>query len=158
MIPARWLRLARAGWLAVALPTIGILVVGAVRDWTVIGALADYGWTPGSYRAALAQLGLQFGSLEFVYFLSSNLVRLGCVGVSLILFQRSSERMAFFTSLTLLVFSVTAAGVTGAMSSGPALAALVTFLQAFGQMCLMLFMFIFPTGRFLPPLMRWPTL
>jgi hypothetical protein len=162
MSEARWqpaqLTLARLFWFALAVPIVGLMIFSTVRGQPLLEGLDDYGWTPASYALALAQLGVTAASLDIAYAMLAAVVRLGFVGVSLVLFWRAAEWMAFFTSLVLLTFSVTAARVAALPSSWPAAAAFVTFVQAFGQSCLFLFIFIFPTGRFVPRWSRYPTL
>jgi len=102
-----------------------------------------------------------FGSilLRHPHLLSVNLITelvlLGVYAVTatVIFLRCSNERMALFTSLFLIIFGATLSPEMDAISLGPtAWAKPVTVLIHLGPLLLLLFLYLFPSGSFVP---RW---
>ncbi len=80
------------------------------------------------------------------------------IGIGLLLFFRNSHNgMALFTAFTLVTFG--GAAFTGTMSAlapmNPTLAWITALLDSVGQIAFIVFLYVFPTGRFVP---RWTVL
>jgi hypothetical protein len=79
------------------------------------------------------------------------------VGV-LIFWRRSDDRMALLVSAFLVSFGPVAVDITDAealISSQPAWWLPVRGVDVVGNVCVVLFFLLFPSGRFAPPWMRW---
>jgi hypothetical protein len=158
----RWLVLARVTWVAITLLSLGIFVADLPPSFaylhsisTAISTSSPYGQrlTPNGMRE-LQRLGL---SLDFYALLNISvhvLLLLVYVLVGIMLFWRkSNDRVALLASLTLVQFPL-------ALSSGVAtlplaLTLLTEGVTFFGNVCLALFICLFPSGQFVPRWSRW---
>jgi hypothetical protein len=160
-LPARWLWLARIGWITLAVLTVILVIVGTPLEFQYYQATcavcsSSSQFTPQQARE-LRALGL---SLSFYagYLLAFELLFVVLwFAVAAVIFWRRwgkpDEPLAWFVSLTLLTFGAGFPGflqVVALYGSVWMLAAkLVTFLATAS---IVLFFYIFPTGRFVP---RW---
>jgi hypothetical protein len=71
---------------------------------------------------------------------------------ALLFWRKPDDRMAFMASFTLVAFGL---GSTAVTSTAPLVQVLTMLYLAIGNVCLMLFVFLFPDGRFVPQWMRW---
>ncbi len=156
-LEGRWLFVARVIWVAVALLTVGVLAYASFIDHTFFAKLE--GWTAETYGAALAQVGLSANSLDLYHFLSATVIRAVYIAIAAVIFWwKADDQMAFLLSISLLAFSVTAVWVGPVATAHPLLARPLDLLQVVGQTGILLTIFIFPDGRFVPRWARWPTI
>lgn len=151
-----WLVTARIAWAMISVLTVSLFVTSLSSYFTYlhIPATSSYAapqLTPGDIHA-LQQVGL---SLDFYAWLNTSvsvIILLVYVLVGVVLFWRKSDdRLALLASLSLVLFpvafSVQVVGTLPAMWTLPA-----AIVEMFGNICLGLFFFVFPSGRFVP---RW---
>ena len=142
---------ARAGWLLLALPALGLFVAALPARFAALAAVE-----PG-YRPALARLGMSaHGSA--VYFMACELaVPLAyALAAALIFWRRSDDWMALLISLNLILVGVTTPPVIAALLPGrPALRVPLDVLTALGLGMALIGYYLFPDGRFVPRWSRW---
>jgi signal transduction histidine kinase len=156
----RWLAAVRAGWLALALFTLALLLASLATEIARIQALCP---TPvclrlplsATTRHSLATLGLtpRFDALYGVWL--DLIFALGYGIVAVIIFaRRSDDRFALFASLSLLLFG--ASTFTGALDyllrAYPAWQLPTEAVQYLGSAGFIVFLYLFPGGRLAP---RW---
>lgn len=148
VLRGRWLLLARAGWAALVALNLSIFTVA------IPALYAQRGSPPEAVRVELAQLGIS-ESLYAAYFTALLvLFGLGCFAVaSVIAYGRSDEPMALFVSVFLVLLgAVNAPNVQALVAAHPAWSAPLKFSWAILWAAMLLFVFLFPDGRFVP---RW---
>jgi hypothetical protein len=166
----RRLLVARCAWLAASLLAAAIFVAGAFSYWTDLqeactsaaDLCSDRGLlTPRNVRE-LEALGLSVGFHAAFEVVTTTLLAAVWVGVGAVIFwRRSDDRMALLVSLMLVTFGT--AGLNTAPSDAlvearPGLWLVVGGVQFLGQACIVLFLCLFPSGRFVPRWIRWPAL
>jgi len=121
-------------------------------DWEV------YSLDPATVRTNLKAAGISndfFARYELSMGVISAIV---CSMVSVVIFwRRSDDWMALLTSLGLVAFGVffRTDGPTALGQQYPAVWLPVNLLAFFGSMSFMLFIYLFPNGRFVPRWTRW---
>jgi hypothetical protein len=162
----RWLLLARAAWMAVALLAVGVFVAGAglrflelqqVCTATASVCERHYLLTPENVRE-LRSLGLS-PDLWALYIGATSIVFASVwwvVGAT-IFARKSEDRMALLVSLFLVTFTIAFwPDVPGALArSYPAFVVPVAVLKLLGDVLAMLFFYLFPSGSFVPRWTRW---
>jgi hypothetical protein len=157
-LSGRLLFLARVGWLAVAVLSIGLFVASVPSHYDWLINFAEPGLNPTTIRANLESVGV---SVDFyaVYLISIPAASaLIWVAVSVVIFwRRSDDGMALFTSLALLTFAVffMDAGPSALAEQHPAVWLPVQLLSIFSSVAFALFLYLFPNGRFVPRWTRW---
>jgi len=154
-----WLAIARVAWIAITLLAMGLLVASLPSYFAylhVVNTTSIYGpqLTPGDVRE-LRALGL---SLDFYAWLNIGvflITLLVCVFIGIMLFwRRPDDRLALLASLTLVLFP--SGFNTQIMGTLPPAWTLPTEgVTFFGSVCLGLFIYLFPSGRFVPRWTRW---
>lgn len=148
----RPIALARAAWVALVILILGIFVAAIPALYTqrsappvaVEAGLAELGLSVGAYAAYWTGLHLFFGAVYFA-------------AAALIVRRRSNERMALFVSAFLVLLGGANAPLTEALVwLYPFLAVPVTLVFFLTVVCLVLFFFVFPDGRFIPRQGRIP--
>lgn len=148
VLRGRSLVLARAGWVALVALNLSIFTVAIPALYAQRGNMTE------PVRAELAQLGVSEG-LYAAYFTALLVVfGMGCFAVaSVIAYRRSDEPMALFVSVFLVLLgAVNAPNLQALVAAHPAWSALLKFSWAILWAAMLLFVFIFPDGRFVP---RW---
>lgn len=146
------LAVARATWLLSAILAVGVfLLTASARHRQLIEVAA-------TNRAALAQLGLSENFL--VTYISAldalNLVAYSLIALVIFLF-RSDDHMAIFVSATLFLLGCSLARPLDALVALEPALRLPTMLEiGLATAAFIVFMFIFPDGRFTPRWTRWP--
>ena len=151
----RWLLLARAAWVAVAISALGSFVI------SVPARYAQLAHPTTGVHAALAELGLSAGGYALYNVgLDAVFVSVFAVVAIVIFWRRSNDPVALLVATMLVVwgplnglFVLTPSATEGMypalqMTLGPTL----TFV---GYMTWMLFFYLFPSGRFVPRWTRW---
>ena len=121
-------------------------------DWEI------YSLDPATVRTNLKAAGISI-DLFARYELSMGVISaIVCSMVSVVIFwRRSDDWMALLTSLGLVAFGVffRTDGPTALGQQYPAVWLPVNLLAFFGSMSFMLFIYLFPNGRFVPRWTRW---
>lgn len=162
----RWLSLARVICLGVSLVAVVIWVWGLPLRYAQLGTLCtgalancgDQQVTPDLFQrftaagVPLSFYSAYFGTVEILYALA-HLV------MGALLFWRKSETpIGLLTAVLLITFGVAQTDATAVAAAVPALAALANLLDPFSFICLALFLYLFPDGRFAPRWTRWVVL
>lgn len=153
----RWLTLARVGWIVLALTIFALNVIALPNSLLAplppdeIRALNHVGFSPDLYNA----IGDIESSLDMVVFLAM---------AALLFWRKSYDRMAYFGSLMLLtfggivgggMFDTNTGGVVPALASIPGVHQVAEALVVIAQSSLIMFFYLFPSGRFAPRWTRW---
>jgi tRNA A-37 threonylcarbamoyl transferase component Bud32 len=152
-IPLSGFRLnaARLVWVAVAVTTLIILVVGLPTYY----AFFEHIFLENDQ--VLQQIGLP-PSLRAVYYttLDTIVIMAFCITALIIFWRRSTDGMAIFMSITLLLYSVFSYYVGAALVLvHPGWQFIPDLLVSIGTLCTFVALFVFPNGRFVPRWMRW---
>ena len=156
----RWLLFARVAWVVVAVLAVGTFIVGTPLYFAELQAACTRGaeacsesrlLTPTEMRE-LQALGLSAG------FYATYIVALGVVStlvwctVGLVIFwRRSDERMALLAALMLVTFGILFSGSLDALANAsPVLRPPARLVAVFGFTSVILFLYLFPDGRFAP--------
>ncbi|HEX6709025.1 MAG TPA: hypothetical protein VF068_01725 [Rubrobacter sp.] len=160
----RRLAFLRAAWLAVAVLTLGLDAASVPyyyeRDKGVCVACAgDSGRLTLERLHALREMGLSAGFYAGYDTAIEVVAVLVFVAVATVIFlHRSEDRMALFGSFTLLMFGGAAfsSDLLHALAvAHPVFSFLAEPLDYVGQVCFIVFLYVFPDGRFVPRWMRW---
>jgi hypothetical protein len=156
----RWLLLARTGWILVTL-TIIILNIIAIPDLYA----SNFTFTPPMLQD-LHRLGFSpilYGVLLSIMNASFQIIFLP-LGLLLFL-RRSDDRMALFCAFTLVTFGggvtffdFSSGGVEPTLAANPVLRVVALLLFGVGETSLVVFFYLFPSGRFVPRWTRWAAL
>ena len=154
-----WLVIARIGWVVIALLTIGLFVAALPSYFAYLHVVntaspSGYQLAPSDVRE-LQRLGLSFDFYAWLNISVSVIFLLVYVLVGVVLFWRKSDdRLALLASLSLLLFPfAVSTQVVGTLP--PAWTLLVECAEFFGNVCLGLFFYLFPSGQFVPRWTRW---
>jgi hypothetical protein len=160
----RWLVIARAAWLLVILLTITLFVAGLSLQFdylhttcTETPCLDQERLTP-EFRQALQALDL---SVDFyaIYFVALNVIfaAVYLVIAAVIFARKSDDWLALFAALMLVTFGIgTISGASDSLAASPSIWRLPSQIVEFiGDISIILFLSIFPDGRFVP---RWTRL
>ena len=165
----RWLLLARAAWVAVAIAALAIVVFSVPSSFEHYRSVCTAPSEVCSERAvgqptpegvqALRDVGLSVGSYALLNVAIDQVFQLVMFAVGALIFWRGSDdRMALLTSLFLVSFGTVTVDSTAAdalVSSQPAWWLPVRGVQIVGVACSVLFFLLFPNGRFVPRWTRW---
>jgi len=154
----RWLLIAQVGFVAL-LATVVALNILMLPDFYASQ------FTPHIVQA-LHRIGLSPTVYALVNLLESVIPTLTYLAMGCLIFwRRSNERMALFCAVMLVTFGGVAANplddATGGgampqpMASITLLRAVVHLLVVAGQVSIVVFLYLFPTGRFVPRWTRW---
>ena len=155
-----WLTAARVGWIALAITVVALNIIALPNT-----ALAPL---PPDLVRELHTAGFSPTLYNLIGNIGNMLVLVSFVVVALLLFWRKSDdRMAFFGSLALLLFG----GVIGpslydsdigavvpALAAIPVVHQMTSLLAVIAQVSFVAFLYLFPSGRFVPRWTRWVTL
>jgi hypothetical protein len=145
----RWLLAARAGWIAVATLTLGLATAGVV---TALDR-PDLIRAP-SVRATLAQAGLS-NQVTMVVALILPLAAVVATGL-LIFWRRSDDGAAMLIALMLILSCAIPMRTEWALHRAvPRLELPIRFVWVLAMFLWLIFLFVFPDGRFVP---RWTRL
>jgi hypothetical protein len=155
----KWLLVARSLWLVVLALNIWMMVLAAPLSYAKMStACTQEPCDPqldAGEAAELEQMGISLEAAAIYDIAFSWLVAIVCIVLAgLIFWRRSGDVVAFITSLLLLLF-----GSQNAISTFQELITIHPFirwpfgiLNSFTSVLLLLFFFLFPSGRFVP---RW---
>jgi len=147
--PARilWLALARAGWVAIAVGCVLLLVVALPVRFTQLAH------PPAPVQAGLHALGLPLSVYAFSNLVLDSFVVLGFFGAGGLLFWRKpDEWFPLLVALLLVTFGVDGPILVTLSETQPAWSPLTGLIDTLGWGLLGFFLSLFPDGRFVP---RW---
>jgi hypothetical protein len=145
----RWLLAARVGWVAVATLTLGLATAGLVVAFNRPDLIR-----PPSVRATLAQAGLS-NQVTMVMALVLPLAAVVATGL-LIFWRRSNDGPAMLVALMLILSAAIPMRTEWALHRAvPWLQLPIRFLWVLAMFLWLIFLFVFPDGRFVP---RWTRL
>jgi hypothetical protein len=155
-----WLVVARIAWVTIALLAVGLFVASLPSYFAYLHIIDTSSSATGPQLApsdlrALQRLGL---SLDFYAWLNTGvyfIILLVYVLVGIVLFWRKSDdRVALLASLCLMLFPI--AFSTSLVATLPPMWMLpAEIVELLGDICLGLFICLFPSGRFIPRWTRW---
>jgi len=156
------LMIARAVWLALVVPSVGLFVVSLLVSYQQLQrACVDpvtcnlSGALPAQVLQALPTIGLSvsgFAALVTIFFAINAAIWYG-VGF-LIFWRRSDDWLALLAAFFLVMFNITSSGNTASALAlaYPILALPLSLVNFLGQVSLLVFFLLFPNGRLVP---RW---
>lgn len=161
-----WLWLGRMAWIVTAIATVGLFGVSVPLYFVTLqtacaGQACLAGQLTREQMRAVGALGLSTTAYAAYLVTLDVLSALGWCGVAAVLFWRTSDdRMALFSSLALLTFGgARFAGAPAALAAAyPTWWLPVALMRFLGSAYLSLFVYLFPTGRFVPWWTRWVAL
>ncbi len=153
----RWLVLARIGWIVVTM-TLVILNIIALPDTYV----AYFTFTPQVLQD-LHRLGLSPTLYGILLTVENAPFQLVYLALGLLLFlRRSDDRMALFCSFMLVTFgnalplyNFANGSLVPGLATNAVLRVITLVLFAAGEASLVIFFYLFPSGRFAPRWTRW---
>lgn len=157
----RWLPLARIGWVVV---TVILIVLNLIALPDTYGKFFT-GFTPQDLRD-LHQIGLTPTAFGIIATLENAPIPLVNLALGLLLFwRRSNDRMALFCAFALVTstnalqfYNFTSGDVMPILASNAVLHGIALVLFAVGETSLVIFFYLFPSGRFAPRWTRWAAL
>jgi signal transduction histidine kinase len=167
ILVGRRLLLARAGWLIVGALTVGLFVAGIPAEFAQLQlgcptlACASTGGAAPVELPLLENLGLS-PDLFAAYGVALEVIFASVfVAVAVLIFWRkSSDKVALFVSLALLLFGTATQPIApeALTFTQPVWRLPVDVLHFLGSACFSLFLYLFPDGRFVPRWTRWVAL
>jgi hypothetical protein len=162
-LQGRWLLLARAAWVSVAILTMGVFISGLPSEFmrlrTPCTDAVSCVWIPRLTAQNARELGEMGLSVDFfaAYFVAIEVsfVAISTAIAVAIFWRKSDDRMALFVSFMLLTLGA-ALLVPYALLDLPLIWRLSAEVVSFmGGASLVLFFYLFPDGRFVPRWTRW---
>ena len=154
----RQLFLIRVVWLVIFVVTIGVLFASIPAYYRWLINLADPELEPATVRASLEAAGISvdfYATYVLSIYTASSI--LWCAVGAVIVWRRSDDGMALFTSLGLLTFGVFFLndGPVALANQYSAMWLPVHLLGFFSSVSFYLFFYLFPDGRFVPRRLYW---
>ena len=158
------MRFFRAVWVAVAMLTAGVFVAGMPGEFARLRTLCDdptsCAWLPrltAQNARQLGELGLStdFFAAYFVAFEVAFTVASFAIG-AVILWRRPEDRVALLVALMLLTFGAAFFVPYPVLDLSPVWTFLAATVSFIGSASLVLFLYVFPDGRFVPRWTIWP--
>ncbi len=156
-----WLVLARMGCLALIVITIGLFFAAMPRYFAYLGTLCTTAscigqgqLTPDDLKR-LQALGLSLDFYATYYVAVVILFALIYFLIAAVIYwRRSDDRMALLTVVFLVTFPVAYANGISTLQP-PVLQVPLLIVGFLGSVCISLFLYVFPDGRFVPRWTRW---
>jgi hypothetical protein len=126
-------------------------------DFRTLSVFDDFGIARSEVRANLIKASLSTDFYAAFYVTVGTIFALTCFATTtIILLRRPTEPMAFLAATALAVHGATSSGVIDAVGMlHPLLGGLSSFLNLLGYATLLLLLYLFPHGRFVPRWTRW---
>jgi hypothetical protein len=144
-------------WVAVAVLALGLYVVGLPAYYDQLLALStpDVG-NPATLRTNLKEAGLSVGFYAAYGVTTAIVFAAVSFTVGLLIFwRRSDEPIALLVALTMVMFVGGSAPLETLAAAHPVLDLTNTALTFLNTACLILVLYLFPDGRFVPRWSRW---
>jgi len=156
----RWLVLARVGWIAV---TVILVILNLIALPDTYGSYFTF---PPSVLHELHRLGLSPTLYGILLTVENAPLQLVYLALGLLLFwRRSADRMALFCAFALVTFGnalpfydFSSGSIVPTLATNAILRVVALVLFAMGEASLVLFFYLFPSGRFAPRWTRWGAL
>src|SRR5918993_1453735 len=150
----RWLVLAQAAWVAVALATLGAFVAAVPVRYARLAHPTE------GVRAALAEVGISPGGYAlYTVGLDAIFVSVFAAVAGVIFLRRSHDPMALLVATMLVTWGTLndlfVATPRAIMGMNPVVDAGLQLLTFVGYITWMLFFYLFPSGHFVPSWTRW---
>jgi hypothetical protein len=164
-IPSRWLIAARLTWIGLAAANL-LIVAASTRPRLALlrRVSADQSTRLGELRpedaVALRRLGLSVDFYACYFTVLEVAGALAFIGIALLLFWRGSRaRIIWFASLALLHFGAVISPLFETLAVvQPGWQTPVVLIRTMALAVIVVFLFVFPDGRFVPAWMRWTAL
>src|SRR5919112_213726 len=165
-LEGRWLLLARAAWVLMAILTVGVFVSGLPSEFmrlrTPCADAVSCAWVPrltAQNARELRHLGLSVDLLASYWVaIEVGFVLISSAIGAAIFWRKSDDRMALFVSFMLLTLGA-ALTVPYSLLNLPLIWTLSAEAVSFiGATSVVLFFFLFPDGHFVPRWTRWVAL
>jgi signal transduction histidine kinase len=159
----RRLAIARVVWIALVLLILALLVIGAPARYHQLLALSSENnrallqLNPEEGRA-LRPLGLSLGFYATYFTLLEAIFTLVFAAIGLVIFwRRSIDGWVMFVAFTLVSLGATLTPFMDALAAAlrPAWGLPITYVQLIGTGCFLVFLYLFPDGRWVPRWTRW---
>jgi len=161
--------LARTAWVVVAVTTLAVIVFSIPSSYEYYGGVCSAASEVCAGRAvdqatpegvgALGEAGLSVRTYALLNVVLDKIFQLTWFAVgALIFWRRSDDRMALLVAAFLVSFGPISVDTTSAdalVSSQPAWSLPVWSMDIVGNVCVILFFLLFPSGRFEPRWTRW---
>ncbi|HLY31894.1 MAG TPA: GAF domain-containing sensor histidine kinase [Ktedonobacterales bacterium] len=152
--------LARVGWVVVTLTVIGLNLIALPSTYG-----ASFSLTPSTLRD-LHRLGLSPTLFSVLQIMEDAPLQLVYLGLGLLLFwRRSEERVALLCAYAFVtfggmlpLFDFNNGTLAPSLAANAVLRLLALALLASGEVSLVVFFYVFPSGRFAPRWTRWGAL
>src|SRR5579872_6766470 len=165
-LQGRWLVLVRAACLGVSLVALIVWAWGLPLRYAQLrtvctvapASCGDQQITPDLFQyftaagVPLSFYSAYFGTVEVLYALAYLVMG------TLIFWRRSATRIGLLTAVLLITYGVAQTDGSVVATAVPALAITANLLSPFSFVCLALFLYLFPDGRFAPRWTRWVVL
>ena len=164
----RWLVFARAIWLALVIPSLGLFVIATMLyasrligpDKALRALMLHPDPSSSGYIVSYFHLYLQVGSYLTLIVVLASLASLVWIAVGLVIFWRKSDdRMGLLAAFGLIMYGLAISPQLYLMNVLSGMHALwrwsVVFEGLLGWGSLGLVLILFPNGRFVPRLTRW---
>jgi hypothetical protein len=153
----RLITIARWAWVVVVVIAVVLFVTGLPALYEKYRTLSIYPGEHDTVRDNLAQLG--FTVDFYAAYLLSMVIILAAVWftfAAVIFWRKSDDPMELFVALLLVLFGATfASDIEGSELLGSVGAWLINLLESLALAFLLIFFYLFPTGRFVPRWTRW---
>ncbi|MBA2364434.1 MAG: hypothetical protein H0V86_12980 [Chloroflexia bacterium] len=162
----RWLLLTRVLWLAIVLLIAGILVAAAPARFALLSTVCigePHECAPEQLTTdeagTLAAVGLSLGAHAAYNILLDSSITLVALVIGLLIFWRkSADRRALLVALLPILGGATFAALPEALEGvGGALGPIINAVILLDAEPFLIFLYIFPDGRFVPRWTRWLT-
>lgn len=156
-----WLVLARAGWMLVAVVSVGGFAASVPPYYAEARSDSVRNMhSPDALKAGLEQLSIPFGAYVFYWVAVLVLLAVVFFGVGAMIFwRRSDDPAALFFSITLVTFgAIWPNTLDKLLGIHPVLDFVGEALSIFGFAAFFFMLYLFPDGRFVPRWTRWVAL
>src|SRR5437763_14345724 len=148
-----WLIIARAVWLALVIPSLGLFVASILVSYQQVQS----GAIPATAQQMLSSIGLSLSVFATLNTIFNGITSLIWYGVGFFIFwRRSDDWLALLAAFVLVMFNVTGLSNNSVPYTlalvYPALTFPLSFLSFLGGVSLGMFFLLFPGGRLVP---RW---
>ena len=155
------LAMARTAWVALVVLVLVLFVTGIAARYNQLLSLS-----PATDRAllqlnpeegrALRQLGLSQNLYAAYLTLLETIFTTVFAIIGGVIFRRSNDGWVMFVAFTLVIVGATLTPIMDTLATArPAWRLPITYLQLLGPGCLLIFLYLFPDGRFVPRWTRW---
>lgn len=161
-LTGRWLIVARAVWLILVVPSVGLFVASLIVSYQQMQTVCVdpvtcnlSGAMPVQMQQSLAAIGFSVSGFAALVFIFSVITAAIWYAVGFLIFwRRSDDWLALLAAFFLVMFNITSSGNTASplALAYPLLTLPLSLVNFLGQVSLLAFFLLFPNGRLVP---RW---